>query len=42
MKKVIYIILFAFVAGSTITACTEEEVAPRTDLNGGGMASDPK
>ncbi len=43
MKKIIYIIMFSFVAASTITACTEEEVTPSTELNGGGAADkDPK
>jgi len=42
MKKVIYILLFAFATAMTVTACTEEEVTPSTELNGGGDASDPK
>lgn len=40
MKKLFYIILFAFVCAGTFTACTEEEVAPSTELdNGGGGGS---
>jgi hypothetical protein len=42
MKKIIYIVLFAFTTAMTVTACTEEEVAPSTELNGGGNPSDPK
>ncbi len=36
MKKLIYIVLLAFVATMSVTACTEEEVKPTTELNGGG------
>ena len=36
MKKLIYILLFAFVSAMSFTACTEEEVTPSTELNGGG------
>ena len=40
MKKLIYITLFAFVSALTITSCTEEEIAPKTELdNGGGNTS---
>lgn len=43
MKKIIYFLLFAFVSTISITACTEEEVTPSTELNGGGAADkDPK
>jgi hypothetical protein len=42
MKKIIYTLLFAFVSSMTFTACTEEEVKPSTELNGGGTGSDPK
>lgn len=43
MKKVIYIVLFAFVAAMSVTACTEEEVKPSTELtNGGHDTTDPK
>jgi len=42
MKKIIYILLFAFTAAISITACTEEEVTPSTELNGGGAGIDPK
>jgi len=38
MKKFIYLLLFVAVAGSTITACTEEEVKPQTEgSNSGGI-----
>jgi hypothetical protein len=39
MKKIIYTLLFALVSAMTVTACTEEEVAPSTELNGGGNGS---
>ena len=43
MKKLIYIVLFAFVTAMSVTACTEEEVKPSTELNGGGLGTqDPK
>ena len=43
MKKLIYIALFAFVTAMSVTACTEEEVKPSTELNGGGNGyNDPK
>lgn len=43
MKKIIYTLLFAFAASVTFTACTEEEVTPNTELNGGGVGDkDPK
>jgi len=43
MKKIIYILLLAFSASVSLSACTEEEVTPSTELkNGGGGASDPK
>jgi hypothetical protein len=38
MKKLLYILLFALVSSTTITACTEEEVKPASD---GGAANDP-
>jgi hypothetical protein len=42
MKKFIYILLLAFVCATSFTACTEEEVAPKSELdNGGGLGSDP-
>ena len=36
MKKVVYMILIAFATSLAVTACTEEEVAPSTVMNGGG------
>ena len=43
MKKLFYIVLFAFVTAMSVTACTEEEVTPTTELNGGsGNDKDPR
>lgn len=42
MKKLVYILLFAFVTAMSITSCTEEEITPTTELNGGGNPLDPK
>lgn len=42
MKKFIYILLLTLVSALTITSCTEEEVTPSVELNGGGAGSDPK
>ena len=42
MKKIIYTILIVFAGAVSFTACTEEEVTPNTELNGGGGASEPK
>lgn len=40
MKKIIYILLFVFVSGLTFSSCTEEEVAPSSELeNGSGSGS---
>ena len=39
MKKLIYILLVAFTASMSITACTEEEVTPQNEL--AGRPSDP-
>lgn len=43
MKKLLYILLFALVSASAITACTEEEVAPSSSSlgSGGAGAVDP-
>lgn len=42
MKKLIYSILFCAFIGLSFSACTEEEVAPATELdNGGAGATDP-
>lgn len=43
MKKLLYVILLAFVCAGTFTACTEEEVTPTTELEngGGGGSQDP-
>jgi hypothetical protein len=42
MKKIIYILLVAFASSLTFSACTEEEVIPSTELNGGGKPTDPR
>jgi len=42
MKKLFYIVLFALTTAMTVTACTEEEIKPQTELNGGGNGIDPK
>jgi hypothetical protein len=44
MKKIIYLLLFAFSTSMALSSCTEEEITPSTELsrNGGGGASDPK
>jgi hypothetical protein len=42
MKKLIYTLLIAFAASMSFTACTEEEVKPSSELNGGGHGSDPR
>jgi len=36
MKKIIYILLFSFATALSFTSCTEEEVAPSTELENGG------
>lgn len=41
MKKFIYILLFVFVVSASFTACTEEEVAPSTELENGGNSNTP-
>jgi hypothetical protein len=41
MKKLLYTLFVSTVLSLTISACTEEEVAPKTELNGGGHAIEP-
>lgn len=41
MKKLIYILLIAFTASTTFTACTEEEIQPQKEQRS-GKPSDPK
>ena len=43
MKKLIYVILVAFVSSMAITSCTEDEVKPNTEggNSGGGEGTDP-
>jgi hypothetical protein len=40
MKKIIYIILFAISSALTITSCTEEVVAPKTQGSSPGGTID--
>jgi hypothetical protein len=42
MKKLFYIFLFAFASAITITACSDEEITPSSELEngGGGLSSD--
>lgn len=43
MKKIIYIIIIAFVSSSVFSSCTEENVEPQTESdNGGGSGSTGK
>lgn len=43
MKKLIYVVLFAFVTAMSVTACTEEEVNPTVGVSAGtGTDNDPK
>lgn len=43
MKKLIYVILVAFVSSMAITSCTEDEIKPGTEEGtpGGGSGEDP-
>jgi hypothetical protein len=40
MKKLLYLTLATLIAATTITSCTEEEVAPKTEQANGGAAND--
>ncbi len=42
MKKLFYILSFLIISSITITACSEEEIVPTSEFNGGGHPSDPK
>jgi len=42
MKKLLYILLISILGAVSFTACTEEDVTPSTELNGGGAGIDPK
>ena len=43
MKKLFYAVLFAVITAMSVTACTEEEIKPNTELNGGGTGNnDPR
>jgi hypothetical protein len=42
MKKILYILFISLVSAMSLTACTEEEVTPSTELNGGGRPSTDK
>jgi len=37
MKKLLYITVFALVAGFSISSCTEEVVKPKDQLGGSGI-----
>jgi hypothetical protein len=39
MKRIIYIFLLAVSGSFVITSCTEEEVKPQTEFNGGAAGS---
>ena len=41
MKKILYIVLFAFAIATSFTACTEESVAPKTSEGGAGGPTGP-
>jgi hypothetical protein len=42
MKKILYILLLVVVCAATFTACSEDEVTPKTEnTNGGGNGQDP-
>jgi len=38
MKKLLYILVIALMTSFVATSCTEEEVAPTTELDNGGGA----
>jgi hypothetical protein len=42
MKKLFYILLLTVATSMTFSACTEEEITPRTETVGGGGGSDPR
>jgi hypothetical protein len=43
MKKILYAILFSVTLATTLSACTEENVAPKTNEGGSGTpTADPK
>lgn len=39
MKKIIYVLLLAFVCAASFTSCTEEEIAPKSELENGGFGN---
>jgi hypothetical protein len=41
MKKLFYLLLIAGSLTITFTSCTEEEVKPNSELNGGGASNEP-
>ncbi len=44
MKKIIYVLLVAFATSMSLSACTEEEISPSTELKnnrGGASPTDP-
>ena len=40
MKKLIYVLVFSFVATISITSCTEEAIEPQQTDNQGGQVSE--
>lgn len=36
MKKIIYVILFCITSAAAVSSCTEEEVAPRNQVDNAG------
>lgn len=40
MKKLIFLFAVLVVSSMAITSCTEEEIQPKTELNGGGQTSE--
>ncbi len=41
MKKFIYAVVLTLLSSLAFTACTEEEVKPSQNMNGGGGPTDP-
>ncbi len=42
MKKILYIFGIVVLSTLSLSSCTEEEIVPATEHNGGGHPSDPK
>jgi len=41
MRRLIYTLLVAAATSLAFSACTEEDIAPKTETNGGGGVADP-